>query len=106
MYLRPERRRSPWILITVLLAGAMAAWAVASRSGGDPDEIWREAEAALRADQLDRAEAAGSRLSRLREPTPLDWMLRAQVATGRGRHDEAVAALARVPDDYQGAAQA
>jgi tetratricopeptide (TPR) repeat protein len=38
-------------------------------------------------------------LSRLREPTSLDWFLRGQLALARNRTDDAIVLLSRVPDD-------
>ena len=86
-----------------ILAGIALAWL---RPWADPDALWHEAEAALRAGRIDQAEAASNRLGRLRRPTPLDWMLRAQVDIARDRIESAVAALDRVPDDYAIGAQA
>ncbi|MGC1718496.1 MAG: tetratricopeptide repeat protein, partial [Isosphaeraceae bacterium] len=60
----------------------------------------------LSAGRIDLAEAAANRLSRLREPTPLDCMLRAQLDIAHGRAEEAVAGLMRVPDEHPMAAQA
>jgi len=58
------------------------------------------------AGRLDRVDTALSRLSRLRLPTPLDHMLRAQFATARNEPDQALAELALVPDVHFIAAQA
>jgi tetratricopeptide (TPR) repeat protein len=65
---------------------------------GDPDLIWREAQADFRAQRYDRAAAALGRLRRLRAPTALDWMLKAQLAMVGNRNDEALDYLARVAD--------
>jgi tetratricopeptide (TPR) repeat protein len=70
------------------------------------DEVWAQAQEDLLADRLDRVDQAVARLGRLRDPTPLDWFLRAQVAIARHRPDEAVADLARVPDSHDMAARA
>ena len=45
-------------------------------------------------------------LAQLRQPTPQDWMLRAQVSLARERIDEALTALASIPDDHRLAPQA
>ena len=90
-------------LTLAILAGLALAWL---RPWADPQEIWAEGEAELKAGRIDRAEAASNRLARLRSPTPLDWMLRAQVDMARERIDLALAALDRVPDDHAMAAQA
>jgi tetratricopeptide (TPR) repeat protein len=72
----------------------------------EPEAIWKLAQVEIRAGRFDRAGSAVDRLSRLREPTPMDWMLRAQLAMARGHNDEALAALARVADDHFMAPQA
>ena len=72
----------------------------------DPDRVWAEGQAALRDGRLEAARATLTRLERLRQPTPLDWLLRAQVATGLGRDEEAIEALEKVPDTDSMAAQA
>jgi tetratricopeptide (TPR) repeat protein len=91
------------VTVLVLLAGALYR---GIRTATPPDAVWGAGEAALKAGRIDEAEAAASRLARLREPTPLDWLLRAQVDMARGRTDEALAKLARVPDEHPVAAQA
>ena len=72
----------------------------------DPDRVWSEAEMALRGGRLEEARAGLKKLERLRRPTPLDWLLRAQVATGLGHQEQALAALRSVPEDHPMAAQA
>jgi tetratricopeptide (TPR) repeat protein len=81
-------------------------WYFSFRKAEDPQAIWQEAEANLNADRIDLAESAASRLSRLRQPTPLDHLLRAQIDIARDRIDEAVAGLMQVPDEHPVAAQA
>ncbi len=72
----------------------------------DPDRVWAEGQAALRSGRLEAARAALTRLERLRRPTPLDWLFRAQVATGLGRDEQALEALGNVPESDSMAAQA
>ncbi len=83
------RRRVPlraWLLIGVLLAMALAAGAwLATRRAADPEAVWSGAEADLRAGRFAQARAGAELLARLRSPTPLDWMLRGQVALAKGR---------------------
>ena len=50
--------------------------------------------------RFDQAEADLARVNRLRAPTPVDWMLKAQLSMVRGRNDEAIKALANVPDGH------
>jgi tetratricopeptide (TPR) repeat protein len=90
----------------VLLAGLAGLAIRASRGPGSPDRIWEDAQASLRAERIGEAQVALDRLERLRPPTPLDRMLRAQVALAEGRLEAALEALASVPDDHPIAAQA
>src|SRR5947209_2339763 len=93
---RPLARTPLWIAGTVgALVGVVAvvAW---SRRAADPDRYFREARAALDAKQTDRAAAAVRKLEALREPTPFDRLLRAQVDEALGRPDDALAELSRV----------
>jgi len=104
---RPAPGRRKWIAaaITILVIGPVV-WYFGFRTPGDPEAVWQAAEANLSAGRIDLAEAAANRLSRLREPTPLDYLLRAQLDTAHGRVDEALAGLMRVPDEHPMAAQA
>jgi tetratricopeptide (TPR) repeat protein len=90
----------------MILAILPGLWYFGFRRSEDPDAIWQAGEADLSAGRIDLAEAAANRLSRLREPTPLDCMLRAQLDIAHGYAEEAVAGLMRVPDDHPMAAQA
>ena len=90
----------------MILAILPGLWYFGFRRAEDPDAIWQAGEADLSAGRIDLAEAAANRLSRLREPTPLDCMLRAQLDIAHGRAEEAVAGLMRVPDEHPMAAQA
>jgi tetratricopeptide (TPR) repeat protein len=72
----------------------------------DVEELSKQARQEFMDRQFDRAEADLDRVFRLRSPTPIDWMLRAQLLMAKGRVEEALGALARVPDDHPMAAQA
>jgi tetratricopeptide (TPR) repeat protein len=72
----------------------------------DPDGIWAHGEASVRSGRFDLAQRAIERLSRRRAPTALDWLLRAQVATGLGDDDGALEALSHVEDHDAMAGQA
>ena len=86
---------------------AAAVLAVAGCAGrADPDALWKQAEADFQAGRHEQAAAAVGQLAKLRSPTPLDRLLRAQVALFRKRDDEALAELAGVPDADPLAAQA
>jgi tetratricopeptide (TPR) repeat protein len=93
------------LALTVVALGVWGYGAI-RRESLSPDAIWAQAQVDLRAGQIDRVEKAVARLGRLRPPTPLDRMLRAQLAVARVRAEEALAELARVPDDHHMAAQA
>ena len=71
-----------------------------------PDAYWTQAERDFMAGRYDRVDSALARLRRLREPTPLDWFLRTQLAMARNNNDEAIEDLGRVPDEHYMAAQA
>jgi len=104
---RPARGRRTWIAaVIMILAIVPGFWYFGFRGSEDPEAIWQAGEANLSAGRIDLAEAAAKRLSRLREPTPLDSMLRAQLDIANGRAEEAVAGLMRVPDGHPMAAQA
>ncbi len=90
----------------MILAILPGLWYFGVRRAGDPDALWQAGEVDLSAGRIDLAEAAANRLSRLREPTPLDCMLRAQLDIAHGRAEEAVVGLMQVPDEHPMAAQA
>ncbi len=86
--------------IVILAALAGLAW-----PRPDANTLWQEARAEFEARRFDRAAALLKRVETLRAATPLDRMLGAQLAMAGGRVDEALADLARVPDDHPMAAQ-
>ncbi len=86
------------IATAVLVGAAGAAWL--RWSGGDADQVWMEAEDAVRAGQWEKAQSGLRRLERLRKPTAQDWLLRAQVATAAGDDAAALEALHLVPEDH------
>jgi predicted Zn-dependent protease len=89
----------------VALGGMWAYWLYRAQTLSAHD-LWKQAQDDLQAKRFDRVEQAVARLGRLREPTPLDWFLRAQLAVALDRPDQAIADLSRVPDDNYMAAQA
>jgi len=104
---RPARGRRTWIAaVIMILAIVPGFWYFGFRGSEDPEAIWQAGEANLSAGRIDLAEAAAKRLSRLREPTPLDSMLRAQLDIAHGLAEEALAGLMRVPDEHPMAARA
>jgi tetratricopeptide (TPR) repeat protein len=64
------------------------------------DDVWRQAQRDFEKGHDTRAEQALERLGRLRAPNPFDWFLRAELAEHRGWFDQALADLARVPDNH------
>jgi tetratricopeptide (TPR) repeat protein len=70
------------------------------------DAIWDRAEKDFLAGRYDRVGSALTRLGRLRKPSPLDFLLKAQYAMARNRADEAISDLALVPDDHPMGSQA
>src|SRR5437879_105576 len=100
--MRPSRAHRAWIggigsLILIGLGLGLAfRWAVAA----DPNRVFLRADTAYKAGRYAEADAALHRLERLRRPTPVDRFLRAEVAVGRDRPEEALAELAAVPDDH------
>jgi tetratricopeptide (TPR) repeat protein len=95
----PRRGRRLVLGIGVGLLGALIAkvwwWRPA-----DPDRLFREIRAQLDGGHPDRAEAMVNELRRLRDPTPFDRLLRAQVDEAQHRPDEALAELSRVEDSH------
>jgi tetratricopeptide (TPR) repeat protein len=94
------------VFLTALAAGGGRYWAARRSAESSPDAIWTQAEEDFRAGRHHRVESALKRLGRLREPTPLDRILRAQVAMARTQTDEALGELAQVPDEHRMGAQA
>ncbi len=88
----------PAVLAAIALAAVAAYAAFASRAPDDPDLLWAEAQAALRQDRVDEAGRLLDRIAAARPPRDEDWMLRGQVEVARGHPDEAIAALAEIPD--------
>jgi len=104
---RPARGRWTWIAAVIMILAILPGlWYFGFRRAEDPDALWQAGEVDLSAGRIDLADAAANRLSRLRKPTPLDYMFRAQVDIAHGRAEEAVAGLMRVPDGHSMAAQA
>ncbi|MBX6313889.1 MAG: tetratricopeptide repeat protein [Isosphaeraceae bacterium] len=84
--------------LTLVLVGGLAA--VFVWPAPDPGRLWDRAITAFEAGRYDEAEAGLDRLGRLRAPTGRDWGLRARLAMARGRTDEALSALGRIPDGH------
>jgi tetratricopeptide (TPR) repeat protein len=89
------------VAVSVALAAAAAYVTFGSRRSDDPDRLWSEAQAALRQDRIDEAGRLLDRIAAARPPEPQDWLLRGQLEVAREHSDEAVAALAEIPDSSQ-----
>jgi len=99
--------RRPWPrwiwlagLSSIALVLGFWGYRAARHDAVSPDAVWSRAEQDFRAGHYDRVESALRRLGRLRVPTPLDRILRAQLAIYRQQPDLALADLAQVPDDH------
>jgi tetratricopeptide (TPR) repeat protein len=103
---KARRTRLLWILplVAVLLVPAWYYFGTGDRA--DADAVWNGAEADFNAGRFEQAEAGVRRLERLRAPTPIDRMLRAQVDLARNRPEDGLGELSLVPDDHFMAAQA
>jgi tetratricopeptide (TPR) repeat protein len=108
--LAPDRarvgRRKVAIFASLALLAAGGLTMVYLWSLPDAETLSRRARQAFMERRFDEAEADIIWVNALRDPTPLDLMLAAQFAIQKGRTDEALAALAKVPDDYSMAGQA
>jgi tetratricopeptide (TPR) repeat protein len=102
--------RRPWLWALGLTAIALIVGYLGFRSmrpgPSNPDALWAQAQQDFMAGRYERVDSALARLGRLREPTPLDWFLRAQLAMARKNDDQALDYLAQVPDEHYMAAQA
>lgn len=101
---RPSRARE--IALGVGGVAAVGLLLVLMRGSRSAESLWAEARSAFEARDFPRAERALGQLGRVRAPTPSDWMLRAQVAIGLGRDQEAIDDLRQVPNNYAMAATA
>jgi tetratricopeptide (TPR) repeat protein len=81
----------------VVLTGIVLA---RSRLDSDPNRVFLKADAAFKAGRYTEADATLRRLERLRAPTPVDRLLRGEVAQALNDPDRAEAELAAVPDDH------
>jgi tetratricopeptide (TPR) repeat protein len=96
--------RAGW-LGAALAAGAVAVAALVPamrhRIEVDPARVTLRAQADYQAGRYERAAAGLELLASLRAPTPMDRMARALVARARGRPEDALAELGRIPRDHR-----
>ena len=91
------RRAAVAILVVAVLVGVVAG---RGRLDSDPNRVFLKADTAFKAGQYAEADATLRRLEQLRAPTPVDRLLRGEVAQARDDPDRALAELAAVPDDH------
>jgi tetratricopeptide (TPR) repeat protein len=100
-------RRRAWVrrVAVLVLAGLILGvfLSVRWRLNADPSRVFLAADAAFKAGRYAEADAALRRLERLRPPTPVDRLLRGEVAQALKDVDRALAELAEVPDDHPAA---
>jgi len=106
-----ENDGSRWLWPTVLAVMAVTAigfWVLRAKTGAglDAETVWKQAERDFQEKRYDDASKAIQILAKLRTPTPLDLMLRAQVAMVEKRDDDAIADLSRIPEKDPMQAQA
>lgn len=102
MHWREGNTPALWALLAlVVLGGLTLSW-----RERNPEKLWAQGEAAMRAGRFHEADAIVHQLARLRTPTPRDDFLRAQAGLALERPDDALAALARIGDNDELASQA
>ncbi|WP_165219125.1 tetratricopeptide repeat protein [Aquisphaera insulae] len=93
------------IALACLIVGLVLIGRV-MRKPVDADRVWQAGQEALREERFDDAESALRTLEKLRPPTPIDWLFRAQVELARDRLDPALDSLSHIPDGHEMAPQA
>jgi predicted Zn-dependent protease len=83
-----------------MLVGLVLALAVRWTLERNPDRLFARADAAFKAGRYDEADAALHRLGRVRPPSGVDRLLRAEVAAALDRTEDALAEFAAIPDDH------
>jgi tetratricopeptide (TPR) repeat protein len=103
-----QRRARPLGLVAVglLLVAGVGFAAFRLRPRPSPDEVWNRAEEDFRSGRWDKADAGLKQLAKLRAPTELDRLLRAQLAMAHEQADTALADLNSIPDSHAMAGQA
>jgi predicted Zn-dependent protease len=91
------RRAAALVLAGLVLVMTLA---VRWRLNADPNRAFLTADAAFKAGRLAEADAVLRRLERLRTPTPVDRLLRGEVAQALNDTDRSLSELAAVPDDH------
>ncbi len=99
---RGGRLKALAIFLAVASALLAAGFTLRLRAGGNSEVLRQEARKAAQQGRWKEAEAV---LSRLTDPTPEDWLLRAVVATSLNEPDAASCYLARISRDGPLAAQ-
>ena len=94
------------VVLAILSLAAVGLLFAFFFSSPDAATLAKHASEAFMDRRFGEAEADLAQLRRLRAPTAFDWMMEGQLAIYKGKTDEALTALAKVPDDYPMAAQA
>jgi tetratricopeptide (TPR) repeat protein len=82
-------------LVMAMAAAALLLFLWTARP--NPQRVWEEAQSALKSGDFATTKAKLALIARQREPTNLDWSLRAQLAIASDQPDEALASLAHIP---------
>ncbi|MGP0062183.1 MAG: tetratricopeptide repeat protein [Isosphaeraceae bacterium] len=87
-------------VVVLILMGLALGLAVRRGMESDPERVFLRADTAYKAGRFPEADIALRRLERLRAPTPVDRLLRAEVDVALDRQDEALPELAAIPDTH------
>lgn len=101
--MEPRRTRAVLVAAGVLIGLGAGAWALGGLRAGspaDPVDVYEAALAALEQGRLDDCRRGLVRLAGLREPTVLDWGVKARLEMAQERTDAAIEALGHVPDSH------
>lgn len=101
-----RRRIGIWMVFAAVILAAGVAVAVRNGSRPDPRALRAEIHRAAAAARWDRAGVLLDRLAEVQAPDTEATLLRAEVANGQGRPDDALALLDALPDHAPGAARA
>lgn len=96
----PLRRGWVIVALVMVIASAAGAFAWSARRRPDPERLWMQAEIAFRSGRWDEARGLLNRIATLRPKSVHDRLLEAQLCAAEGRIDDALAALALVPEQH------
>jgi tetratricopeptide (TPR) repeat protein len=98
--MRAKVRRNRILQATVVALALSVAgfWILSARRRSDPDRLWRDANLAFAEGHFEQVESALTRLERLRRLHGEELVLRARAALARGRVDDVLAEVRRIPE--------